>query len=481
MLREEPTIGDKVLSFFKLAKTDYKGNERLSRAAGRLYNHFSKLFAEFSAQNRGGLTAEGVSGEVRYSLNEAFRREITEWFKTTTEEDRLKSGKRFLVGRTGEVLQSIGVPVTDIYFGGSKISKILRGNTSMTLDIVASAVELLENPILVMESQTVDGSLVLFGEVYTTGNKPVMISLLLNPATKTGEVLDYMVITSAYGRGANNLQNLIDRSRIYYVNENEKRTGTWLKALGLQLTSALTTYGSIDSITKNPPKSNSSGKKSSDLRYSLPDADDAAALATLAATEGSVGAKRAEYAPSRLKRVTDAAKRAYIETVNAQAGIEWYLRKHGVSRAEAETKMQITRASRSQSQAMIGGGQYDIFSDNPEYMGKGIMQILEPARAWSEDKQILFQQYLLHQLNIDRMTLEGRLAWQAAFYHGFFLFLPEKSRIPLTGAGRGYRMSVKNLTKGQVPHEKEMETPLWNGTMNFARGCVRSTAPVIPR
>lgn len=145
-----------------------------------------------------------------------------------------------------------------------------------------------------------------------------------------------------------------------------------------------------------------------DLRYSLPDADDAAALATLAATEGSVGAKRAEYAPSRLKRVTDAAQRAYIETVNAQAGIEWYLRKHGVSRAEAETKMQITRASRSQSQAMIGGGQYDIFSDNPEYMGKGLMQILEPARAWSEDKQILFQQYLLHQLNIDRMTLESR-------------------------------------------------------------------------
>ena len=143
-------------------------------------------------------------------------------------------------------------------------------------------------------------------------------------------------------------------------------------------------------------------------RYSLPDADDAAALATLAATEESVGAKRREYNPSIVKRVTSGVQRAYIESVNAQAGIEWYLRGHGVSRADAETKTQIARASQSQSQAMIGGGQYDIFSDNPEYMGKGLMQILEPARAWSEDKQILFQQYLLHQLNIDRMTLESR-------------------------------------------------------------------------
>ena len=35
-----------------------------------LYNHFSKLFAEFSARNRGGLTAEGVSVEVGYLLPE---------------------------------------------------------------------------------------------------------------------------------------------------------------------------------------------------------------------------------------------------------------------------------------------------------------------------------------------------------------------------------------------------------------------------
>ena len=61
LLRDEPTIGDKILSFFDLAKTEYRGNERLSRAAGRLYRHFEAALAEFSAENRGNLAAETVT------------------------------------------------------------------------------------------------------------------------------------------------------------------------------------------------------------------------------------------------------------------------------------------------------------------------------------------------------------------------------------------------------------------------------------
>lgn len=140
------------------------------------------------------------------------------------------------------------------------------------------------------------------------------------------------------------------------------------------------------------------GDAVSGRRYSLPEA-------TLAATEGSVRARQEEYEPRALERVTGAAQRTYIEGVNAQYGIERLLRKNGMSRAEAESLMQITRAAESQAQAMIGGRQYDIFSDNPEDMGEGLMQILEPVRRWSDERQTLLQQYLLHSLNVDRMTL----------------------------------------------------------------------------
>ena len=166
------------------------------------------------------------------------------------------------------MLKSIGVRDCPIYFGGSKIEKILEKNTSMNIDVIKQAINLLEAPILIMQSRTVDGSIVLFGDVYTSGGKPVMLSLLLNPKNKSGDILDYAVITSAYGRRTNNLQSLVDNSRIYYINENKNRTEEWLQALGLQLPSAVTKLGSTARVADLNSKVNRITEKKSNIRYS---------------------------------------------------------------------------------------------------------------------------------------------------------------------------------------------------------------------
>lgn len=142
---------------------------------------------------------------MKYSLRTSFANELQGWLDTTTHDERKVSAKRFLVGEATEVLKSIGVRDCPIYFGGSKIEKILEKNTSMNIDVIKQAINLLEAPILITQSRTVDGSIVLFGDVYTSGGKPVMLSLLLNPQNKSGDILDYAVITSAYGRRTNNL------------------------------------------------------------------------------------------------------------------------------------------------------------------------------------------------------------------------------------------------------------------------------------
>lgn len=70
LTREEPTLGEKVLGFFNLAKTDYMGNARLSRAAGTLYTRFEEAFKSFSSANRLRLGVETVaSGGARYSYS----------------------------------------------------------------------------------------------------------------------------------------------------------------------------------------------------------------------------------------------------------------------------------------------------------------------------------------------------------------------------------------------------------------------------
>lgn len=51
LLEAEPTLKDKILSFFKGASTDYADVPKLSSAAKRYYKTYKKLFDEFSARN----------------------------------------------------------------------------------------------------------------------------------------------------------------------------------------------------------------------------------------------------------------------------------------------------------------------------------------------------------------------------------------------------------------------------------------------
>lgn len=143
---------------------------------------------------------------------------------------------RFLVGRTGEALRSIGVKDYDIYLSTAKTAKITREHPGMTEDVIKQVPDILDNPIIVMQSQTVDAD-----------GKPVLAAVELSPQNKQGEVMDFAVVASVYGK--NGAQQLIDSSDILYVDENKKRTDNWLKLLRLQLPSRITNYGSIDSIS----------------------------------------------------------------------------------------------------------------------------------------------------------------------------------------------------------------------------------------
>ena len=98
-----------------------------------------------------------------------------------------------------------------------------------------------------MQSQTVVNRITMFGETVDADGKPVLAAVELSPQNKQGEVMDFAVVASVYGKDG--AQQLIDSSAILYVDENKKRTDNWLKLLRLQLPSRITSYGSIDSIS----------------------------------------------------------------------------------------------------------------------------------------------------------------------------------------------------------------------------------------
>jgi hypothetical protein len=158
-----------------------------------------------------------------------------------------KGGGYFRIGATSETLQSIGVKDYTIYWDQNKISKIMKKHPAMTADVIKSVPEVLEHPILVMQSQTVINRITLFGETMDADGKPILAAIELSPQNKRGEVRDFAVIASAYGK--NNAQNLVDTSELLYIDPDKKRTNTWLEALRLQLPAGLTKYGSIGTVT----------------------------------------------------------------------------------------------------------------------------------------------------------------------------------------------------------------------------------------
>lgn len=153
-------------------------------------------------------------------------------------------------------LDNVGLRGERIYFGKSKIQKIINDHEEMNETIIKKIPNMIENPILIMQSITQLNSIVVIGELCARNGEVVIAAIKVETRKQSGKILDFAVITSAYGKGG--LQHLIDNSNVLYIEPNKKRTNNWLKALRVQFPSALTSFGSIDRISyfNNEGKSN---------------------------------------------------------------------------------------------------------------------------------------------------------------------------------------------------------------------------------
>ena len=104
LVQKKQTLKEKILGFFKKARTDYQSDEKLTGAAARLYRQYKKLFDEFSARNQRHLGVENVSAEAevqagnsRFALSEAFER-LGKY--TDSEIASIEATKHFRVARS---------------------------------------------------------------------------------------------------------------------------------------------------------------------------------------------------------------------------------------------------------------------------------------------------------------------------------------------------------------------------------------------
>ncbi len=192
---------------------------------------------------------------------ENYQKRLSAW-------DGVTEGFSFVLGDTSAVLKDIevdGKKIGDkqIRLDATKAKSILKDHSEMDLEVLKSLPEITENPIIALESKTQKGRLVLFGEVTAKNGKPVMVAIELNPKTRSGKTtyLDIIKIASAYTR--TNTQNLIDTSKIIYVDKNSDRVANWLKVNRLQLPLPNQQSNSVNnSIPDSAEKVNTSDEKS---------------------------------------------------------------------------------------------------------------------------------------------------------------------------------------------------------------------------
>jgi len=207
----------------------------------------------------------GQDAEVRYSLNPKFAREYDAW-------DGKNPTKKFVIGTTSKALQSIGIKEKSIVWDSSKIIKIKSKHPAMTDGIIKQVPNIIENPVLVMQSLRKDSRIVMFGEVFDADGAPVLAVLELKPTDQKGLVMDLIKIASSYGKNTNP-QKLIDDSKLLYIDPNKNRTNSWLTSTRLQLPVAVTNYGSIDTVSQSDTAVKASirenGEKDTGVRFSI--------------------------------------------------------------------------------------------------------------------------------------------------------------------------------------------------------------------
>ena len=218
-----------------------------------------------------GMTQKITTGEgsdVRFSINKNFYHQLNNWDGKTV-------GFSFTLGDTSEALQKAGIPKKKIKWDATKICALLAKHNGMTIDTVQKVPELLEHPVIIIDSKQSNNSKIVMGELYDEHGKVVTVVLLLTPTSKKGNVLDVIKVSSAEGRS--HIQSLFtyeDGTPVTVRYVDKKRIQSWLNVNRLQLPLHNLDLDSTTSI-RNPDENVNTNfatdsDSNPDIRYKAP-------------------------------------------------------------------------------------------------------------------------------------------------------------------------------------------------------------------
>ena len=186
--------------------------------------------------------------------------------------DGKTTGFSFVLGMTSDKLRSADIPYRQIRWNATKIKTLLNKHDGMTIETIKRIPELLENPVVVIDSKKSDDSRIVMGDLYDENGKIVTVVLLLTPTSKKGNQLDVIKVSSAQGRS--HIESLFkndDGSSVKVRYVDKKRIQNWLNVNRLQLPLHSFNLDSNYSISQNVENDNKKISANDDVSFAVAD------------------------------------------------------------------------------------------------------------------------------------------------------------------------------------------------------------------
>lgn len=343
ILGEDPSLSEKVLSFFRKAAKEYSADEKLSAEARKLLRTYKKLFADLSAQNQGNnaleLSRQDERGKAPSAEVKAQRRALPDSIGAYSDEERksIEARKDNITARSyDDVLEFFEYSISDksnegktMFVGKISSKTAAKIHKATGLNAFNKSIALNSHDLrhMMKEHGDADSEAMRNQEAITADNFEYVIETIADPDEVTSEkdeksgVLSLIFKKEIAGKTtaitifSEKRKTLTLKTAWIIKKEQHISQPTNAEAL-IRTPEARSSMDTVptDSITDSAENVNRNSEISSDERHALPDED---------VSEERIAAIRAELDEIRaLEREAKERKDALEDKERAQSYIE---------------------------------------------------------------------------------------------------------------------------------------------------------------
>ncbi len=176
----------------------YEAARIFQRSENEIRERWNKLLVTANENKQAEqMTGKKISAENGRVQNMAwnkprFEKSVDDWISKGK-----KRGRNFFVGTTSAPLHSVGVPNMGIRWTSGSMLHSQNLHPEISDTVLKQVPDILERPIVIMESNTQVNSLTMLGEVYGENHIPVMAALYLD-LSPDGLSVEEIGISNAY-------------------------------------------------------------------------------------------------------------------------------------------------------------------------------------------------------------------------------------------------------------------------------------------